>query len=315
MESQPLIQLEGLTKTFGKGSKAVPAVVDLNLRIAPAQVYGFLGRNGAGKTTTIRLLLGLLHPTSGRAFIQDLDVQKDPRILDQVGSLVEDPQFYNFMSGRDNLSTLAFTSGKKPDERVDQLLELVGLTDRAAQRVSAYSKGMRQRLAIAAALLNDPQLVILDEPTNGLDPKGIQEIRGLIRGLVEKGGKTVFISSHLLSEVEQVCDRVAIIHQGRIIEEGNVTDLLSGQTGYLLIKAEPIQDTLQALRSDWEAKITTGRDDPGGEWIQVDAPPDAAPEIIRRLVGAKIDLHQVVKGTQKLEELFLELTGEEDSYE
>ena len=199
MEHSPLIKFTSLSKTFGRGSKSVKAVVDLDLEIhSPGQVYGFLGRNGAGKTTTIRLLLDLIHPTRGQASLYGENVHNNPRILSKVGALVEDPSFYNFMNGRDNMLTLVHTSGQKPSRRVDELLEQVGLSDAATQIVSGYSKGMRQRLGIAAALLNDPELVILDEPTNGLDPNGIQEIRTFIRDLVEVEGKTVFISSHLL---------------------------------------------------------------------------------------------------------------------
>ena len=309
LDIKPLIKFSSLSKTFGRGNKSVQAVVDLNLSILPSQVYGFLGRNGAGKTTTIRLLLDLIHPTHGQASLYGENVQNNPRILSKVGSLVEDPGFYNFMNGRDNLLTLVHTSGEKPSNRVDQLLEQVGLTDAAAQIVSGYSKGMRQRLGIAAALLNDPELVILDEPTNGLDPNGIQEIRKFIRDLVEVEGKTVFISSHLLSEVEQVCDRVAIIHQGRIIREGKVSQLLSGGNEHLRLSVSPLSKTLEILQPQWQVARISQHDPEGKTWIQVDTSPDAAPQIIRQLVEAGIDIHQVLEGKQSLEDLFMEVTG------
>ena len=306
MQTTPLIQFEGLNKTFGRGSKSVDAVIDLDLSISPGQVYGFLGQNGAGKTTTIRLMLGLIHPTRGRALISGEDVQKDPAVLRGVGSIVEDPQFYNFMSGRDNLLSLIYTGGEKPTSRLDELLNRVGLSERASQLVSGYSKGMRQRLGLAAALLRDPELIILDEPTNGLDPKGMGDMRALIRELVEVDGKTVFISSHLLNEVEQVCDRVAIIHQGRIVQEGLVSELLEGESASLRIQATPIPDALAALGPHWKALA-----EPGSDWIQVQAPAQAAPEIVRQLVKAGIDLHQVEAQTQSLEDFFLQVTEED----
>jgi ABC-2 type transport system ATP-binding protein len=311
LEAQPLIQFTSLSKTFGRGKKAVPAVVDLNLDISPGQVYGFLGRNGAGKTTTIRLLLDLIHPTQGQAALFGENVQTNHSVLSKVGSLVEDPGFYNFMNGRDNLLTLVHTSGEKPSSRVDQLLDQVGLTESASQTVSGYSKGMRQRLGIAAALLNDPELVILDEPTNGLDPNGIQEIRKFIRDLVEVEGKTVFISSHLLSEVEQVCDRVAIIHQGRIIQEGIVSQLLSGGKDHLRLSVSPVAKALEILQPTWQVKGIDQVHPDEKAWIQVEISPDFAPEIIRQLVGGGIDIHQVLEHKQSLEDLFLKVTGEE----
>jgi len=312
LETQPLIRFEGLSKTFGRRSKKVHAVIDLDLEISRGQVYGFLGRNGAGKTTAIRLLLGLIHPTQGRVLLYEQDVQKNPRVLRQVGSLAEDPGFYNFMSGRDNLLTLLYTSGEKPSRRLDQLLDQVGLSARTSQNVSGYSKGMRQRLGLAAALLSDPELLILDEPTNGLDPNGIQEIRGFIRELVENEGKTVFISSHLLSEVEQVCDRVAIIHHGRIVRKGVVSELLSAEPGFLRIQASPLPQALALLQADWQAVAENQADNTIKPWIQVPAPPDSAPVIIRRLVEAGINVHQVLEHSQSLEELFLKVTGEEE---
>jgi ABC-2 type transport system ATP-binding protein len=315
LETKPLICFDGLSKTFGRGQKSVEAVIDLDLEISPGQVYGFLGQNGAGKTTTIRLLLGLIHPTRGRALISGQDVQVNPRVLRAVGSIVEDPGFYNFMSGRDNLLTLSYTTGEKPTHRLDQLLDQVGLSARASQNVSGYSKGMRQRLGLAAALLSDPELIILDEPTNGLDPKGMLEMRALIRELVEIDGKTVFISSHLLNEVEQVCDRVAIIHQGRIVQEGEVSELLSGLPGQLRIQASPLPQALTVLEPNWQASVDSQSEDTDRPWIQVDAPPDSAPDIIRRLVKAGVEVHQVEAHKQSLEELFLEVTEEESSHE
>ena len=203
-------------------------MINLDLEIQPGQVYGFLGPNGAGKTTTIRMLMDLVRPTRGVVRIFGQDTHRNSQVLKRVGALVEGASFYSYMSGRDNLVVLAHTANNYCPDRIEFLLEQMELSKSAGQPVSNYSLGMKQRLGIAAALLNDPELVILDEPTNGLDPSGIQAMRSFIRDLAEKDGKTVFLSSHLLHEVEQVCDRVAIIHKGSIVREGIVSELLSG---------------------------------------------------------------------------------------
>ncbi len=311
MNTQPIIQLQGLSKTFGTGRKTVQAVRDLNLEIRPGQVYGFLGRNGAGKTTTIRLLLGLVRPSRGSARIDGRETRDNPRVLRRVGSLVEDPCFYPFLSGRDNLLALARTAGSRPGEEIAGLLSQVGLSGRSASLAAGYSKGMRQRLGIAAALLGDPDLVILDEPTNGLDPGGILEIRQFIRRLVDQRGKTVFLSSHLLSEVEQICDRVAIIHQGQITREGRVAELLASSASSIHIQAIPAAGVLEALKPEWQGRPLPGENPSQPPWIEIQAAPDQAPEIVRRLAAAGIDLHQVRVQQLSLEEFFLQTTGEE----
>ncbi|MFN2282744.1 MAG: ABC transporter ATP-binding protein [Anaerolineales bacterium] len=313
MNTPSIIHLKDLSKTFGKGASAVKAVADLNLEISPGQVYGFLGRNGAGKTTTIRLLLGLIHPSSGLAMIQGEETKDNPRILRQVGSLVEDPGFYNFMSGWENLRTLVYTAGSRSMDQAEDLLEKVGLEERASDKVAGYSKGMRQRLGLAAALLGDPELVILDEPTNGLDPNGIQEIRRFIRRLVEEDGKTVFLSSHLLGEVEQICDRVAIIHRGRIIREGEVASLLAGAGGQIRIQVQPLSTALETLQPKWQVVEIPQNKTSEPPWIEVQAAMDQVPELVRQLAAAGVDVHQVVEERFSLEEFFLQSTGEEDA--
>ena len=207
------IQTENLSKTYGRGKNAVAAVKGLNLAVSPGQVYGFLGPNGAGKTTTIRMLLDLIRPSGGKAEIFGRDV-RDAGSLRRVGGLVEGPAFYGYLSGYNNLEVLARTANDYRQERIRSLLDQVGLGSRVKTPAGSYSLGMKQCLGVAAALLGDPDLLLLDEPTNGLDPAGIQEMRGFIRHLAKEQGKTVFLSSHLLNEVEQTCDRVAIIHHG-----------------------------------------------------------------------------------------------------
>jgi ABC-2 type transport system ATP-binding protein len=214
------IRCEGLTKRYGRAV----AVDGLDLTVRAGQVFGFLGPNGAGKTTTMRMLLGLVRPTSGQAWVNGRPLP-DPDGLDRIGAMLEEPGFYPWASGRRNLTFLAL-AGRAPlrADAVARALERVQLGDVAGRKVKTYSQGMRQRLALAAALLREPSLLILDEPTNGLDPAGIQEMRALLRALADSG-TTVFLSSHLLSEVEQLCDRVAVLHRGRLREEGPVTDL------------------------------------------------------------------------------------------
>jgi ABC-2 type transport system ATP-binding protein len=300
------IRTEALSKTFGKGKVRVAAVRNLDLEVESGQVYGFLGPNGAGKTTTIRMLMDLIRPSGGSAQIYGRDVRTS-RALKHVGGLVEGPAFYGYLSGRNNLEVLARTADDYRPERIRELLEQVGLTARAGQPVGSYSMGMKQRLGVAAALLGDPDLVILDEPTNGLDPAGIQEMRGFIRGLAKDRGKTVFLSSHLLNEVEQTCDRVAIIHQGEMIREGSVAGLLAEHASNLRIQAAPVEQAEEALRERWR----TSRESVPGEsvpWLVVEAPPQESPQVVELLVGRGVQVHQVIIQRQTLESYFLAAT-------
>jgi ABC-type multidrug transport system ATPase subunit len=306
MPNLPAIRTDSLTKTFGKGKTAITAVKNLNLEVERGQVYGFLGPNGAGKTTTIRMLMDLIRPSAGRAEIFGRSV-REAGALKRVGGLVEGPAFYGYLSGRNNLEVLARTADDYRPERAGELLEQVGLAGRAAQPVSGYSLGMKQRLGVAAALLGDPDLVVLDEPTNGLDPAGIQEMRGFIRGLAKEQGKTVFISSHLLNEVEQTCDRVAIIQKGEMIREGPVAGLLAESASNLKIQAAPLEQAEQALRERWEISRESIPGD-AVPWLVVAAPPEESPQVVEFLVGHGIRVHQVVIQRQTLESYFLAAT-------
>jgi ABC-2 type transport system ATP-binding protein len=297
------IQTECLGKTFGRGAGSVRAVDGLRLNVSCGQVYGFLGPNGAGKTTTIRMLLGLVRPTEGTARILGRDVRAHPQVLRRVGALVERAAFYGYMSARDNLAVLARTAGDYRPWRIAELLELVGLAGQEGRRVREFSTGMRQRLGIAAALLGDPELVILDEPTKGLDPAGIHEMRGLIRDLAHVHGKTVFLSSHLLGEVEQICDRVAILRAGRVVREGAVADLLS-EGAQLRVQAVPLDRARAILGVDWPA-------DTDGTWLVVRALAQDAPGIVRRLASHDVDVYQVAVQQQSLEDCFMTVTQAE----
>jgi ABC-2 type transport system ATP-binding protein len=298
------IRIDHLSKVFGRRSKRrVTAVRDLSLQIEPRQVYGFLGPNGAGKTTTIRMILNLMRPSEGRISVFGQPVQQMPEVLRKIGALVEGPAFYPFLNGRDNLQVLARTAGDYHLKRIDELLELVDLKRAARQRYKAYSLGMKQRLGIAAALLSDPPLLILDEPTNGLDPAGIQEIRRLIRRLVDDLGKTVFLSSHLLSEVEQVCDRVAIIHNGVLLREGRVSDLL-GEHQRVRVETSVSPDHLDVLSAYWPVT-------PNEKAVYIDATRDDIPRIVRLLTEQNIDIYHISSERRSLEDYFLDVTTQE----
>jgi ABC-2 type transport system ATP-binding protein len=296
------IHIEDLSKTFGRGKKRIQAVINLNLDVQIGQVYGFLGPNGAGKTTTIRMLLDLIRPNQGRVLVYGQDVRQQHEVLRRVGAIVEGASFYNFLPARKNLEVFARTSDHYDPDRIDALLVQVGLAERAKQRVKGYSTGMKQRLGLAAALLDDPDLLVLDEPTNGLDPNGMHEIRLFIRELADQHGKTIFLSSHLLNEVEQICDRVAIINKGEMVREGPVTELLSGKL-WLRVEASPLDKAAEVLREHWSLSTN-------GEWLTVNAPREDAPHVVRTLVEQGIDVYQVAAQRQTLEEFFLSVVQE-----
>ena len=302
MSQSSAIQLENVSKIFGRRRKRVEAVRQLSLDVSAGQVFGFLGPNGAGKSTTIRMMMDLIRPSAGSVLLFGQPVQNNLNLLRRVGALVEGAAFYDFLTGRKNLEVLARSGGCYDEARIQTLLEQVGMAGRADRRVQGYSTGMKQRLGLAAALLNDPDLVILDEPTNGLDPAGIQDVRHFIRNLAEKQGKTVFLSSHLLSEVEQVCDQVGIISNGRLVQTGNVAELLSSQA-VIRLEVMPSDRALGLLLPKWPTKEN-------GRWLEVQAPREAGPEIVQQLVAAEVQIFQMVVQQQSLEDLFLAATAD-----
>ena len=294
----------GLRKSYGKRL----ALDGLDLSVPAGVVYGFLGPNGAGKTTTMRLLTGLLHPDAGTIDLLGRPFRRgDRQRLFEVGALVENPSAYPYLSGRRNLEVLAATGAHVPAKRIEELLELVGLRERARDKVSGYSLGMRQRLGIAGALLSDPKLLLLDEPANGLDPAGIVAMRELLRRLAASG-KTVFVSSHLLAEVRVLADVVGIIAAGKLVREGTLESLLEDQ-GVVRVRV-PRADEAAArgileriARTDGGADATD--EDP---WLAVHVEPARAGEVNRALAEARIYATGLESGTD-LELLFLELTG------
>jgi len=295
------IQLDNVSKTFGRGRKRVEAVRQLSLAVNTGQVFGFLGPNGAGKSSTIRMMLDLIRLSAGNILLYGRPVQNNPVLMRRVGALVEGAAFYDFLTGRKNLEILARTGDCYDANRIQTLLAQVGMADRADRKVQGYSTGMKQRLGLAAALLNDPDLVILDEPTNGLDPAGIQDVRHFIRDLAEKQGKTIFLSSHLLSEVEQVCDEVGIIHNGRLVQTGSVAKLLSAQA-IIRLEVAPVDRAMGLLLPRWGVTAN-------GRWLEVQAAREDVPEMVQQLVAAEVQIFQVVVQQQSLEALFLAATA------
>jgi len=290
-----IVSTQRLTKTFGPRT-AVDAV---DLTVRRGEVYGFLGPNGAGKTTTLRMLLGLVRPTSGRATVHGLP-PGDPAAVARTGSLVEGPGFYPYLSGRENLRVLARYRGLR-DSEVDRVLERVDLTERGGDRFRAYSLGMKQRLGVAAALLGDPDLLVLDEPTNGLDPAGMADMRALVVD-VAAGGQTVLLSSHLLAEVQEICDRVGIIAAGRLLVESRLADL-RGATAIRLV-ADPIDRALAvAMRVAGDDAVEVD-----GPALRVSGAAGQAPELARALVRADVDITELTPVERSLEDVFFDLT-------
>ncbi|HEY8641654.1 MAG TPA: ABC transporter ATP-binding protein [Candidatus Dormibacteraeota bacterium] len=294
-----VVETKGLTKRYGG---TILAVDQLDLNVFKGEVYGFLGPNGAGKTTTLRMLLGLIRPTSGSATVAGC-APGEPGGLARIGAIVETPAFYPYLSGWDNLKVIADYC-RVPDSRLADALEQVELTPRARHRFSTYSMGMKQRLGVAAALIKEPDLLILDEPTNGLDPQGMIDMRKLIVDL-GKGERTVLVSSHLLGEVEQMCTRIGVIQKGRLVAEGTIDELRGATT--LSVRAAPAPQAQEILARLLGAASVTQRD--GLFSLKVD--PARAAEINRALVTGNVEVSELQAGQRSLEDVFIELTGTE----
>ena len=296
----PALTASNLTKVIGDRT----IVEDVSFDLHAGEVFGFLGPNGAGKTTTIRMLVGLIKPTSGSVTICGQPLNEDfEAAMRCVGCIVETPDLYRFMTGRENLEHFARMLGA-PREQIETVAMRVNMAHRLDQRVGTYSLGMRQRLGIAQALLGDPRVLILDEPANGLDPAGIREIRELLRGLAQEHDLAIFVSSHLLAEVELTCDRVAIIHKGRILREGPVRDLIAEQRTMEIRVDDPAR----------AAEIVRGkglRVDPDGDRIFVHIEESDAPPLIAALAAEGIAIFHAQRRNPTLEEMFIEATGGE----
>jgi len=316
-DGSTIISTSKLTKAFGKSV----VVNNLDLQVMRGDVFGFLGPNGSGKTTTIRMLLGLMRPTTGRATLFGMDNASHlPAILQRLGAIVETPIFYTYLSGVDNLRVIASTSGMAPgrvnNHRLAEVLEIVDLQSSAKLAYRKYSLGMKQRLGIAAALLTDPELVLLDEPTNGLDPAGVVEMRQIIQRLSALG-KTIFISSHILYEIQHVCNRVAIVQKGNLVMQGNVGDLLrkSEQIEIRLMRedetlaAQKVLQQMQSHEANWIQHVSVERNRQKQLLLVIDAPVARSAEINAVLARQNFLVAELHPREGSLEEVFLQLTA------
>ena len=305
MNDAPPVTARGLVKRYGE----IVAVDHVDLTVEPGDVFGYLGPNGAGKTTSLRMMLGLIRPSEGsvRLFGRD-PLAEGAKALAGVAGFVEEPRFYPYLSGRKNLRLLADYDDGDSRSRIEEMLELVDLRDRAKDRVGGYSHGMRQRLGIAASLIRQPRLLLLDEPTTGLDPAGMRDMRELVRRLADEG-ITVLLSSHLLGEVEDLCNRVAIVRKGRIVYEGALKQLLAtASAGYRMRSTEPERARVLCLSQPGIEEVALD-----GAELTFKADEDAVATLTIALGQARIGLTGLVPATASLEELFLGLTGGESS--
>jgi ABC-2 type transport system ATP-binding protein len=296
-----ILQATGLTKRY----KRRTVVDSLALSVERGDIFGFLGQNGAGKSTVIRMALGLVQPTSGRVLLFGQEMSKHPlRALGRVGAIVESPAFYERFSGWDNLRIFAAMSGGANRKLIEQTLELVGLLERAHDPVRIYSHGMRQRLGIAQALLPHPEFIILDEPTDGLDPQGIHEIRLLLPRLRDELSLTIMLSSHLLFEVERICNRVAIINAGLLLYQGEIGNLIATETS-IKITAEPLEEAYQLLSRDPVLSVSRN----GSKSLYVKMQQEEIPRVNALLVANGIRVMELSPQREGLEEVFLRLTS------
>jgi ABC-type multidrug transport system ATPase subunit len=296
-----IIKVNNLSKQF----KDIHAVNDLSFTVEEGDVYGFLGQNGAGKSTSIRMLLTLIKPTAGHISIFDKDLSKHRKeILQQVGAVIEKPDLYKYLSAYDNLAIFAKLSGIKANKTLlMEQLKMVGLDERATSKVKTFSQGMKQRLGIAVALVHNPRLIILDEPTNGLDPQGIADMRNLILHLSREMGKTIVVSSHLLSEIELVANRMIIIHKGKKIVEGKVAELLDPSKSLVQVKTNNDVEAREKLQhTKWSALLQNNNNH-----LQLKMNKEDVPELIQELVSQQIEVLSV-NPMHSLEDYFLSLT-------
>jgi len=294
--NEMVVQTRELTKKYGDRL----AVDRVSMTVRRGEVYGFLGPNGAGKTTTLRMMLGLIRATSGSADVLGQPAGK-PEVIARVGALIEGPGFYPALSGRDNLRVLARYRGLD-EQVVDDALARVDLVERGCDAFKSYSLGMKQRLGVASALMGEPELIVLDEPTNGLDPAGMADMRALIVDLA-RGGQTVLLSSHLLAEVQEICDRVGVINHGRLLRESTVSELRGATT--LRVRGLPLDRALAiAMRLAGEDGVRVE-----GDELLLALRADRAPDVTRALVADGVDVHEVTSRERSLEEVFFEMTA------
>jgi ABC-2 type transport system ATP-binding protein len=305
----PAIETEGLVKRFGERT----AIDHVDLRVPRGVAFGFLGPNGAGKTTMIRMLLGLTRASAGTMKVLGRSVPGEREIaLQRVGAVVEDPRFHPHLSGRENLRIIAAARGPEAGDRISGALARTGLSERGDDKVKRYSLGMRQRLGVARCLLSDPLLLILDEPTNGLDPGGIQEFREMVRAMVEQEGRTVFVSSHLLDEVEKICDFAAIVDRGKVVTQGAIAELAcGGERNELIVGVDDRERALALL--DGSAHVREVRRSDEGLRVVLAGGADTAAAVNAQLVSAGVAVARLEPVRHSLEQRFLEVTARLDA--
>jgi ABC-2 type transport system ATP-binding protein len=298
-----IVKLQNVSKVI-KGKKIID---DLSFDVFEGEVFGFLGPNGAGKTTTIRMIVGLMNITEGDVVISGKSIKKDfEGAIASVGAIVENPELYKFMSGYKNLQHFARMQKGITKERINEVVELVGLTDRIHDKVKTYSLGMRQRLGLAQCLLHRPKILILDEPTNGLDPAGIREIRAYIRKLAQEEGMAVIVSSHLLSEMEMMCDRIGIIQKGKLVDVQNVRDFVDGEELVYQFEVDDEQKANEVMNVFTPALPFEVK----GNKLQVGLKKEQVPQLIKSFVEDGVEIYSVMPVAKTLEDRFLEITNE-----
>ncbi len=299
---EPIVIIENLTKKI----KGRTIIDDVSFQVYKGEVFGFLGPNGAGKTTTIRMIVGLMNITAGDIKINGYSIQQNfEKAIRSVGAIVENPEMYKFLTGHQNLQQYARMVGGVTEEKVAEVVELVGLSKRINDKVKTYSLGMRQRLGLAQCLLHDPEVLILDEPTNGLDPAGIREIRDYLRQLAREKNMAVIVSSHLLSEMEMMCDRIGIIQNGKLVDVQQVKDFVTDKEKVYEMEVSPVQEAMDVLGKIFPTlsiqKTANG--------ISLALAKESIPDIIKSLVNADIKVYEIKEITKSLEDRFLEITN------
>ena len=299
---EPIVIIENLTKKI----KGRTIIDDVSFQVYKGEVFGFLGPNGAGKTTTIRMIVGLMNITAGDIKINGFSIQQNfEKAIRSVGAIVENPEMYKFLTGHQNLQQYARMVGGVTEEKVAEVVELVGLSKRINDKVKTYSLGMRQRLGLAQCLLHDPEVLILDEPTNGLDPAGIREIRDYLRQLAREKNMAVIVSSHLLSEMEMMCDRIGIIQNGKLVDVQQVKDFVTDKEKVYEMEVSPVQEAMDVLKKIFPTlsiqKTANG--------ISLALAKESIPDIIKSLVNADIKVYEIKEITKSLEDRFLEITN------
>lgn len=299
-----VLEIKNLTKTYGKRK----VIDNISLEIQEGEIFGFLGPNGSGKTTTIKMILRLIEKDSGEIKIKGYDNKKEfEKAMEYIGAIVENPDMYNYMSGKDNLKLHARLRNID-EKRIDEVLELVGLKDRAKEKVKKYSLGMKQRLGLALTLLHKPRVLILDEPTNGLDPAGIKQLRNILKEIAHKNGVAVFVSSHILSEMQLMCDKIAVIDNGKIVKTENITHMEQPEDNESIdeiieIKVKDVSKAIEILKQNFELqpRLVEGN-------INITISNEKIPKVVKELAINDVEIHSVTPKEQSLEDLFFDAT-------